>query len=507
MKNCRVGLVSFLMVLLLLFSSGLAEAQKLTIGVPVDMETLDIHDHQSMVGEAVAVNIYDYLYFRDKGGELQPALATDWELIDDYTWRFYLREGVKFHNGEEFNAQSVKVTLERVAQDSGLTNHTHYSTIEKVEIIDDYTVDIITNVPDPILINRISRTGSGMLPPEYFQEVGMEGFIQNPIGTGPYKFVEWQRDGYVRLEVFEDYWRGTPEISEVEFRVIPEASTRISELLTGGVDIALEIPPFEKPRIDSRDGKRTIDSPTIRVMLLYVRLMEGYPTEDLKIRMAIDLAIDRQLIIDEFLEGAGTPVRSRLLPGAFGFNERLYDVDVYNPTRAKHLLREAGYEDGGPTIEIMGPHDRHAVDREVLEAIGAMLEEVGFDVNLEILSWSAVTSRVADRDHSEVRWANLANTLWDGGLAVDYLRYERSDDVIGFDSPEYSELVLAAAQNMDLEEREKQYQKIAEWIAEERLMIHLFQLDTIYGVDESVIWEPRVDEMIWVYDISLDSED
>lgn len=503
----NVNKICLLMVLMLLVCSGLTEGQKLRIGVPVDMTTLDLHDHFSMVGEAVAVNIYDYLIFRDKNGEVQPALATDWELLDDHTWRLYLREGVMFHNGEEFNAESVKVSLERIAHNKELTNHSNYETIKRVDIVDDYTVDIVTHSPDPILVNRISRTGSGMLPPKHFQEVGMEEFMKNPIGTGPYKFVEWQRDGYVRLEAFEGYWRGKPEIAEVEFRVIPEASTRISEFLTGGIDIALEVPPFERPRIDARDGKSAVLSPTIRVMLFYIRHMEEYPTSDIRVRTAIDLAINRQLIIDEFLEGAGTPIRSRLVPGMFGFNEALYDVDVYNPERAKHLLREAGYEDGGPEITIMGPHDRHAADREVLEAVGAMLEQVGFKVNLEILSWSGYMARLSDREHSEVRWANLSCTLWDGGQAVGYMKYSRSADVVGFYSPEYEELVLAAKENMDLEERERQYHRITEWIAEERLMIHLFQLDTIYGVSDRVQWEPRLDEMIWVYDIALDREE
>src|SRR5699024_10572793 len=143
--------------------------------------------------------------------EIEPELVDTYENIDDLTWEFTLHEGVKFHNGDDLTAEDVKFTLERVGNDDTLREHFHYNQIEEVEVIDDYHFKIKTYEPEPILLNRLSRIGSGILPKDYIEEHDWDHFYQNPIGSGPFKFVEWNRDSEIVFEVFEDYYEGKVE--------------------------------------------------------------------------------------------------------------------------------------------------------------------------------------------------------------------------------------------------------------------------------------------------------
>ena len=158
-------------------------------------------------------NIFDRLVMRDKDLNLAPGLATEWEQLDDVTWQFKLREGVKFHNGEDFTAEDVKYSIDRVLDpEANAPTYSYISTVDRVEIVDDYTVNVITKESDPLIPTRFNRYPTEIVPKDYVEEVGSEGLSENPIGTGPYKFVSWEKDDKITLEANEDYWNGAPEI-------------------------------------------------------------------------------------------------------------------------------------------------------------------------------------------------------------------------------------------------------------------------------------------------------
>lgn len=483
-------------------TNNATEEKVLTIASGSDMLSFDIHDHASAATEAIHVNIFNYLLKHDAEGNFVPDLAESWENVNPTTWRFKLRQDVKFQNGDPFTAADVKFTLERVAKDEKLREHSNYDEIQEVTVVDDHTVDVITKNPDPILLNRLSRAGSGMLPSKYIAEKGWEEFLKNPVGTGPYKFSEWRRDDRLILVKNDEYFGDEPQWEQVVFRVIQEDSTRVAELITGGIDIALNIPPSDEERIESNEGTSVITGPSQRVLTMEVRVTPGRVTADPRVREAIDLAIDEKAIIDNLYAGKGTPTQTRVTPGNFGAHTGLYNKYSYDPERAKQLLAEAGYADG-VDVTFTSPSGRYLKDKETAELVTAMLTEVGFRVKLELMEWSAFNERLSARKMEELFLIAYGNSMFDAGLALDRVTIERTKDRTDYTNPEVEELYKAASQNMNPTERLKQFERIQEIVAEERPQIYLLQMDSTYGVNDRIAFHPRVDEMLYVDEITL----
>lgn len=473
----------------------------LTVASGNDIVSFDIHDHNNTSTEAVHVNMFNYLVKKDREQKVQPDLATSWEIVNDKTWRFKLREGVTFHNGDPFTAEDVKFTLERIAKDQKLLEHGNYKQIKEVKVIDPHTVEIITHESEPVLLNRLSRLGSGMLPSKYIKEKGWDEFLKNPVGTGPYKFQEWQRDDRLTLVKYDQYFGDKAKWDKLVFRAIPEDATRVAELLTGGVDIAVNIPPSDLERIESNEGTHTATGPTQRVMQLTLRTTPGTVTENPKVREAIDLAIDEKAIVDSILAGGGTPTRTRVTPGNFGANPDFYDKSLYDPERAKQLLAEAGYPNG-LDISFNSTSGRYLKDKETAELIQAMLAEVGIRAKLQPMEWSKFNETYKAKKFGEMFMIAYANSMFDASLAFDRLTTERAKGESDYSNPEVDKLLKDAEKNMNLETREQQYKKVQEIVVEERPHIYMYQMNANYGVSDKINFEPRLDEMLFADEIT-----
>ncbi|MEI7028274.1 ABC transporter substrate-binding protein [Paenibacillus sp. y28] len=469
----------------------------LTIASATDIQSFDFHNNNTTQSEAVLVNMFDYLIKND-GTEKKPVLATEWKKIDDKTWHFKLREGVKFHNGDPFTSADVKFTLERAARDSKLLQNSLYKQIKEVKIVDDYNVEIITSDPDPLLLNRLSRLGSGMMPSKYIQEKGMDAFLKEPVGTGPYKFSKWLKDDRVEMVKNTEYFGGTPKWDKVVFRSIPEASTRVSELLTGGVDIAANVPASDLKRINGNNNMTIAQTPIQRVLQLIVRTTPGAVTADPKVREAIDLAIDDKDIVDNILGGAGIPTRTSVTPGNFGADETLYKQYLVDKDKARALLKEAGYADKGPKVTFSAQEQY----KEVAETVSAMLTEVGFEVNLEILEASKFSEKLSSKKFNELFLLGVGNSMNDA--ANNYNRYKAANakGETDYNNPEVEQLLQAAEKNMNPEERAKQYQRVQQIFAVERPAIYLYQMKGNYGIGSKIEYKPRLDEMYFVEEIT-----
>jgi peptide/nickel transport system substrate-binding protein len=470
----------------------------LTIANATDIESFDVHNNNNTFSEAVLVNMFNYLLTNDSSQTKQPSLATSWEAIDDTTWRFKLRDDVKFHNGDPLTAADVKFSLERVATDSALKQHSYYKDIKEVNIIDEHTVDIVTNSPDPIMLNRLSRMGADILPSKYIEENGMEAFLKAPVGTGPYKFSKWAKDDRIELVKNDDYFAAEPKWDKVVFRMIPEASTRVSELITGGVDIAANVPPTDIERING-SGKASIEQATIqRVLHVLMRMTEGSVTADPKVREAIELAIDNQAIIDSIAGGAGIPTRTSVTPGNFGADPSLYEQYTYDLDKAKALLKEAGYETG-PKLTFTAA----ANYKEIAEVVSAMLTQAGFEMNLEILEPSKFSETYNAKKFKELFLLGVGNSLFDASNNYNRFLVENAKGETDYNNPEVEALLQAAAKNMNPEDREKQFQQVQQHIANDRPTIYLYQMKGIYGISERIQYAPRLDEMFFADEITL----
>jgi peptide/nickel transport system substrate-binding protein len=476
------------------------DERTLNISLGADMLTWDIHNHTTTTTESVHINVFDYLVMRDweNDGEYVPHIATNWEQIDDETWEFDLRDDVTFHNGDQLTAEDVKFTFERVANDSSLKSYGHYNKIDHVEVVDDYKIKIVTDGPDPMLLSRISRQASGILPKDYVEENGMDHFMENPIGSGPLKYESWSRDSEVVLVPNEDYFgEKVTDWDKVVFKAITENSTRVSELLTGGLDIAANVPSSDWERLSGEDGIELVNGDSNRTYLLFLRTEEGTPLADENVRKAIDYAIDDQALVEQLLGGAGTPTLTRVNPGNFGFNEELYNDYRYDVDKAKQLLEEAGYSDG-LTLEFMGPQGRYLQDREVLQLIAGMLAEVGITVNTNILEYSVFSDNRATADFEDGYLIALGASFFDAGQSLAYYSPETTSHIYGYENEEINELLLEAESVMDEDIRNENYKRVQEIAAEELPFIVLFQLDQFFGVNDSIEFNTRLDEVVYV---------
>lgn len=468
----------------------------LIIAQSADLTSLDPQDSLSTSGERVFRNMYSRLFTRNQDMEIVPELVEDFEGVDDETWHFKLVEGVTFHNGDKLTAEDVKFSLDRVMTEQTLKEFPYFTQLKEVNVLNDYEVEIITDGPMPTLQHVLAKSGADIMPKDYVEEVGMDGFVKDPVGSGPYKFVNWDVDSAVELEKYEDFYSDEPVWDTVTIRAISEGSTRVSEFLTGGVDLITDVTPNEWDRVDGNEGTSLVQGETTRVILLMNRMTEGYATADARVREAIDLAIDKQAIVDSVLNGSGVPVRSRVPEGVEGYEPSLYDTSVYDPDRAIELLEEAGYGDG-LEITFTSSNGRYPLDGQVAELIAVMLEQVGITVNLELLESGTFIDEYSNNENEELIMIGLADGLLDASYSLVHYTIDRAAGQTDYNNEDIDQLFKEASRNLDRESRIEQFQEIQKTVAEERPHTFLYQDKVHYGVSDAIEFLPRLDEAMY----------
>jgi peptide/nickel transport system substrate-binding protein len=469
--------------------------------------TLDWHMHCDKNAHEPDRQIFDTLLRRNlKTLQLEGNLAESWRLINDTTWQFKLRRGVKFHNGEPFDATAVKFSIERMLNpQQAAPGRTSIATIDRVEIIDPLTVNVITKTPFPLLPVRMSpgHCGTvGILPPKYVAQVGDAGFAVKPVGTGPYRFVEWVKDERLVLEANKDYHRGAPAIERLVFRPIPELTTRVAALLSGQADLVSDVPPDQVGKVKA-SGVAKIEVSTLGGFIIMMKitnyLMPG-PWQDARVRKAINYAIDMDTIIKTVLEGYGQVVGVPLEKEAFGYNPNIKWYG-YDPERAKALLREAGHPNGFEmTLHV--PNRRYMNDIEVVQAMAQMLGKVGIKAKVEVGEQSVYTQKWRRRELLPVymtAWGGAG--VFDGDLLVNSLH---SKSALAIHKNEALDKILEEAQGSnDPEKRKALYWKAQEMIYEDAPIIKAYQQAHIFGISNRLDWTPWIDNMLFLYDAKL----
>ncbi|MFD2174005.1 ABC transporter substrate-binding protein [Rhodobacter lacus] len=488
-------LVTTALATALMLPFGLAaQAADLTIGRAASTTAMD----PGFLRESATIvdNIFDTMVMRDKDMKLVPGLATSWKAIDDTTWEFTLREGVKFHNGEDFNADAVKFTLERVLDPAANSPTASYiRTVDHVEVVDPTTVRIITKGPDPLLPTRMSRYPAYIVPPKYVQEVGNDEFARHPVGTGPYKFVEFIPDQHVILEANADYWRGKPSIDKVTWRAIPDGTARVTSLLTGEVDLIENVPVDLAPMIQAGG-----DAELVQVknggLTIYLGLTGAEaPLDNVKVRQALNMAIDRKGIVDNILQGLASPRGTQVGAADFGYKD--IPVPAYDPAKAKALLAEAGYPDGF-SITMQSTH-RYMKDGEVAQAIAQEFGDIGVKVNQEVLDWSVYIQKVPMTGPIYMLGWGSTQTL-DADAAI-YAIMKSGEPYSTVNMPELDALLDQSRSVIDPAKRAEVLGQIQDYAAQNVPLIPLYQEDALYGKATDVTFEGRPDARIPVFDI------
>ena len=478
---------------------------KLTVGNGNPINSLDMMKWSHATTESVVRHINEpLLVFDDDMKTMKPVLAESWNRVNESTMQFKLRQGVKFHNGEDFTADAVKFTLERVKQPELKSQATpFFRPIEKVDVVDSHTVNVVTRGPDPVLLNRLLGPGASIIPPKYVQEKGDAILETAPVGTGPYCFVSYVKDQSLELEANPDYWGGMPSVGKVSMRTIPDAATRVAALRAGDVDIILPTPPSEVDAIDRSGRARVVAAEGVRV-LRYAFTLRYPEVQDKRVRQAINYAIDWDSIIKNVQLGYVSRVATILPPATFGYDPKVTPYP-YDPARATELLKEAGYG-GGLELNADIVQGRLINDKETAEAMAGFLEKVGVKVNLILNEWARYLDKRAAGQFGQIGFNSWGN-LWGDADFTLYQLYNSSVKGYGdsslWEHAEFDQLTAAARSELDPAKRQQMYSRCQEILKEECPDIWAFLVKDIYGISNRVDWTPRGDEAVWAWKMQV----
>ncbi|WP_042221318.1 glutathione ABC transporter substrate-binding protein [Oceanobacillus manasiensis] len=467
---------------------------ELVISIGSDVVSLSTHGSNDVPSSNAANNIYETLTTLDENQEVQPLLATDWEEVDETTWDFHLQEGVTFHDGAEFNAEVVKANFDRLMDEEIASPRAFlFEAVESVEVQDDYTVRINLEYPYAPLLANLAHSGTGIMSPDIIEEDyaqledggDVDAYInQNPAGTGPFKLENWDAGSQLVLSRYEDYWGENAKLDTVVFKVVSEQSSRVAELETGTSHVADAIGPNNVSRVDGSEGVSVLQEPS--VSLSYVGFnAEKEPFDDVKVRQAISMAVNKETIIDGVYNGVGIPAIGPLAPPVFGYDESVSGLE-YDLDAARDLLAEAGYEDGFETT-IWTNDNEQRVDTAV--AIQSQLKEIGITVNIEELEWGAYLERTANGEHDMfiLGWSVVTSDADYGMYPLFHSSQVGSPGNRSFLKDEELDSILEDARRAtDTQERQDLYTQAQEMLVDLAPMIYVHHQEYLLGVSDKV---------------------
>jgi len=492
--------------------------------------SLDPADHRSRESETVIRNMFDGLVTRDATNGVHMQLAESMEWADDQTLNIKLREGVKFHDGTEMTADDVVFTFERVINENAIDYpelHTSprkglIAPLESIEKTGDYSVTMHFNGAWPPAMQLLVH--QQIVPKAYIEKVGTEGFIANPIGTGPFKFVSAQ-PGFeeVVLERFADYYGGAPDLapvgpacaSQVVFRVIPEASTRVSALLAGEVNIITNVPQDLIPTLSSNDAVQVQTAAGTQPKWLELNVNMA-PFDDVNVRKALNYAVDKDLIIEQIYGG-----RAVALPGALSpynsFANKSLSPYPYDAAMAADLLKQAGWEDtdGDGLLDKDGQPLVFTIDtledwRPLAEAVADMYRAIGIDANVRFWEYSVIKPQLqaGERQGYLDDWGDSAfdpvghfEAKWHGFVAdTPYGRGNFS----GYNNERVNELIQQGETTPDTAARQALYDEAQQIVYDEAPAVFLILPEEVEAASASITnWTPASDSRENMHDVCI----
>lgn len=506
-KGIHAAFIALALTGSLLTAAPAFAAGTLTVSSPQDPGSWDPVDTFLVNWASVSTNIFDGLTYRGPDRKLVAGLATAWEELDGgKRLRFTLREGVKFHNGEPFNAEAVKYTFDRLLGEEGSKGpqKSNYAAIERVEIIDEKTVDLHLKAPDPVLLTKLAGYGAMIVPPKYIQEKGEDYFNAHPVGTGPFKFVSYEPKVAIKLEAFADHWGGAPKLSNLDYRFIAEPATAVAELQAGRVDLVIPptIPIGMIPTIEGDDKLQLVSTSGPTVYALRFNTRDGI-TKDPKVRKALILGVDRDTIIQSILGGQAAPIASFQGELSFGFDPSMKPLP-YDPEQAKALLKEAGVAPGASVqIDVRG---NDATFNEVVQAVASYLQLVGINATIKPYETNVLLNDIIPAGKTGA----MFQQAW-GGWTLDYdntaySMYHSGEKWNPYDKDADLDKLLESQRSItDQPKREEILKQIANYAADRALEMPLYNLNAIYGVSKRVKnFTPVPDSRLRLTDVTVE---
>jgi ABC-type transport system substrate-binding protein len=468
-----------------------AAQNTLTIALPVEPASIDAHIPTDSPSAMVTSHIFETLYRWDSvSGQIVPHLATSAEMSEDgLQWTLTLRDDVTFHNGMPFNAEVVKGSMERLADpDTAAPFAWILGLIEETEVVDEFTVRFRLESPFAPFLSHLTHSGVAIVHPDVVAELG-ERHSEEPVGTGPFRVVNWDRGNQVVLERYEDYWGELPGIERLVFRTVPEDTTRVAMLESGEVDVA-RVPPQDVSRLNANPNVTVENVSGVRTIFIYFNHTKE-PFTDLRVRQAINHAVNMEEIAEFVHAGTARPSDAAIAPGIFGYSPvGRYDHD---PELARQLLTEAGYPDGLDVV-LHSPTARYPGDIQTSEAIQSQLAEVGINATIETMEWTSYipfTGRPVEENEVEMAMLGWGTVTGDADYGLYALFHSSQHAPAGFNRGFYTNTVVdalldEARTSDDIPLREQLYADVLQILYDDAAWLFLHSETQIVGVRNDV---------------------
>lgn len=464
-------------------------SRPLRLAIHSEPLSLDPHFHNEALTFSVLRNVYEALTTFGPSMNVLPALAERWENPDDVTWRFVLRDGVRFHDGRPLTATDVVASLERARRHPRTGFSSYLVAVREIRAVDPRTVELVTVRPYPILLNKLAFV---MVVPA---DAPGDEEIREPIGTGAYRLVSSRPGAGVELERFAGYWRELPAEPRVELLPIPDPEERVRRLLAGEVDLIEDLPASSAPRLQAAPCCRVASLDSLLVEYLVTR-PDRPPFDDPRVRRAVDLALDRRRLVDQVLGGFGAPLGQIVGRNVFGHDPEMLpterDLDA-----ARTLLVEAGYPDGLDVELELRAGRAH-------ETLVAQLAEAGIRVTVRARPWAEVYARLEAGEVGFYLGGVIAVSA-DASDIFDSMVHTRDpehgygqNNFFGYANPELDALVQSSGVALDMLERRAELRRGLRLLAADRVYLPLYTAHEIYGVRRDLEWEPRGDGFLGV---------
>jgi peptide/nickel transport system substrate-binding protein len=498
-----------------------ARAADLSIAIGADITSIDPHFHNLTPNNNIAQHVFDTLVARDAAGKLKPALAESWRAVDETTWEFRLRKGVRFHDGSDFTAADVVFTLDRIPavpnSPSPFTTYTKQIT-EKI-VVDPYTVRLKSATPYPQMPTDMSTLL--VVSSKAAAKATTEDFNSGKaaVGTGAFKFVRWQRGDRIELARNDAYWGPKPAWERVTFRIITSDPTRVASLLAGEVRAIENIPTSDLAKLRANKDLNVYRTVSVRLMYLHMdtardkspfvtdkagKPLEKNPLKDLRVRRAISKAINRQALVERVMEGAAVPTGQLLPQGFFGYAPGI-KLEGYDPDGAKKLLAEAGYPDGFG-ITLHAPNNRYVNDEQVAQAVAQMLSRIGIQTKVDAMPSAVFFSRGSKLEFSFLLVGWGAETMEASSpLKALLATFDKEKGTGASNRGRYSNAKMDAVleqalSTVDDGRREKLLQQATDLAVGDLGIIPLYHQHNLWATRKGIVYEPRADERTLAYE-------